>query len=172
MPSRLGLRIVRSKPWTIIAQSMSWNTPPLISLILPPPPSSAGVPITWIRPFGSSVFTAASAAPAPAPEVAITLCPHAWPMPGSASYSHRIAIVGPSPVSTVARGTIAAPGGGGGSGGRRRAAGGGRGGGRGEEAPRPPAVEAERGADPPPRMTGGGCQGERRSPPPTLIQCA
>ena len=77
-----------------MAQSTSLNTPALISLILPPPPSSAGVPITWMRPLGSWPCTAASAAPAPAPEVAMTLWPQACPMPGSASYSQRMAMVG------------------------------------------------------------------------------
>ena len=52
---------------------------------------------------------AARAAPAPAPEVAMTLWPQAWPMPGSASYSHRMATVGPSPVSMVARKAVSTP---------------------------------------------------------------
>ena len=59
--------------------------------------------------LGELVSTAASAAPAPAPEVAMTLWPHAWPMPGSASYSHRMAMVGPSPVSMVARNAVSTP---------------------------------------------------------------
>jgi hypothetical protein len=109
IPRRSWCRIVRSKPWIIIAQSTSLKTPALISFTLPPPPSSAGVPITWIRPLGSRSRTAASAAPAPAPEVAITLWPHACPMPGRASYSHRIAMVGPSPVSMVARNAVSTP---------------------------------------------------------------
>src|SRR5207247_1843326 len=81
----------------------------LDELILPPPPSSAGVPITWTRPFGSWPLTAASAAPAPAPEVAMMLWPHACPIPGSASYSQRMATVGPSPVSMVARKAVSTP---------------------------------------------------------------
>src|SRR5437660_672766 len=103
MPRWSWCRSVRSKPWTISAQSTVLNRPALMSLIFPPPPSSAGVPSTWMRPRGSWARMAASAAPAPAPAVAITLWPHAWPMPGSASYSQRIAIVAPSPVSIVAR---------------------------------------------------------------------
>src|SRR5437773_5224676 len=44
-----------------------------MSRILPPPPCSAGVPITCTRPFGSRSRTAASAAPAPTPAAAMTL---------------------------------------------------------------------------------------------------
>ncbi len=109
MPSRSWWSRVRSKPWIIMAQSTSRKTPPLISFTFPPPPSSAGVPMTWMRPFGSWARTAARAAPAPTPDVAITLCPQAWPMPGSASYSHRIAMVGPSPVSMVPRNAVSTP---------------------------------------------------------------
>ncbi len=76
---------------------------------MPPPPSSAGVPTTWIRPFGSLSRTAARPAPAPAPAVAIALWPQAWPIDGSASYSHMMAIVGPSPVSIVARNAVSTP---------------------------------------------------------------
>src|SRR5438309_797495 len=43
------------------------------------------------------------------PAVAMTLWPQAWPIPGSASYSQRIATVGPSPVSMVARNAVATP---------------------------------------------------------------
>ena len=39
----------------------------------------------------------------------MTLWPHACPMPGSASYSHRMAMVGPSPVSMVARKAVSTP---------------------------------------------------------------
>ncbi len=110
IPRRSWWRMVRSKPWIIIAQSTRSNTPPRRSFTLPPPPSSAGVPITWTRPAGSRARTAASAAPAPAPDVAMTLCPHACPMPGSASYSHMIATVGPSPPPfTVARNAVGTP---------------------------------------------------------------
>ena len=42
----------------------------------------------------ASSASAAAARPAPRPAVAMTLCPQAWPMPGSASYSHSTAIVG------------------------------------------------------------------------------
>ena len=74
--------MVRSKPWIIIAQSTPSNTPARSSFTFPPPPSSAGVPITWTRPAGSCDRTAASAAPAPAPDVAMMLCPHACPIVG------------------------------------------------------------------------------------------
>src|SRR5712692_5381478 len=52
MPSRSWWSRVRSKPWIIMAASTSLKTPALISLTLPPPPSSAGVPITWMRRAG------------------------------------------------------------------------------------------------------------------------
>ena len=39
----------------------------------------------------------------------MTLWPHAWPMPGRASYSHMIAMVGPSPVSIVATNAVSMP---------------------------------------------------------------
>ena len=110
IPRRSWWRMVRSKPWIIIAQSTPSNTPARMSFTLPPPPSSAGVPITWTRPAGSRARTAARAAPAPAPDVAMMLCPHACPMPGSASYSHMIATVGPSPAPfTVARNAVGTP---------------------------------------------------------------
>jgi len=37
------------------------------------------------------------------------LWPQAWPMLGSASYSHRIAMTGPSPRSMVARNAVSTP---------------------------------------------------------------
>src|SRR5439155_1577600 len=94
MPSRSWWAVQRSQPWTIIAASTPSKMPPRISFTLPPPPSSAGVPMTWIRPLGSRSRTAARPTPAPAPAAAITLWPHAWPMPGKASYSHMMAMVG------------------------------------------------------------------------------
>ena len=76
---------------TIIAAWTPSNAPRSSMKILPPPPSSAGVPITLtVMPRSSA--SGASARPAPAAAAAITLCPHAWPMPGSASYSAQIAI--------------------------------------------------------------------------------
>src|SRR5215470_17573943 len=51
MPSRSWCRSVRSKPWIIMAASTSLKRPALMSLIFPPPPSSAGVPMTWMRPL-------------------------------------------------------------------------------------------------------------------------
>ena len=47
------------------------------------------------RPPAASA-TNAAARPAPNPAVAMMLWPHAWPTPGSASYSHSTATVGPS----------------------------------------------------------------------------
>ena len=57
--------------------------------ILPPPPSSAGVPSTvTVEP--DVVCHRDSAAPAPTAAAAMMLCPQAWPTPGSASYSAQI----------------------------------------------------------------------------------
>src|SRR5436309_2051987 len=99
MMPRLGRQTwVPQRPWIIMAASTLSKTPASISFTLPAPPSSAGVPITWIRPLKGRVLrAAASAAPAPAPEAAMTLWPQAWPMFGSASYSARMAMVGPGP---------------------------------------------------------------------------
>ena len=66
------------------------------SICLPLPRSSAGVPRKTISP-GSSSATAARAIAAPTPDAAIVLWPQPWPRPGSASYSARIPIRGPSP---------------------------------------------------------------------------
>src|SRR5918996_664772 len=67
------------------------------SRILPPPPSSAGVPSTVTRSPASSA-TRARASPAPAAMAAITLCPQAWPTAGRASYSaHTTTCSGPDP---------------------------------------------------------------------------
>jgi hypothetical protein len=84
MPSDGRQTCVPLRPWIIIAASTSRNTPASISRTLPAPPSSAGVPITWIRPANGRVPSAtASAAPALVPAVAITLWPQAWAMDGS-----------------------------------------------------------------------------------------
>ena len=111
MPSDGRHTCVPPRPWTIIAASTPSKTPASMSRTLPAPPSSAGVPMTWMRPANGSRPSAwASAAPAPAPAVAITLWPHAWPIPGSASYSAMIAIVGPGPVPLiVARNAVGNP---------------------------------------------------------------
>ena len=74
MPSVGRHTCVPQRPWIIIAASTPLKTPASISLTLPAPPSSAGVPITWIRPGKGSVPSAtASATPAPVPAVAMTL---------------------------------------------------------------------------------------------------
>ena len=108
---RLGRQTcVPQRPWIIMAASTPSKTPASMSFTLPAPPSSAGVPMTWMRPANGSVPSAASAAPAPTPAVAMTLWPHACPMPGSASYSAMIAIVGPAPMpAIVARNAVASP---------------------------------------------------------------
>src|SRR4029453_2703126 len=83
--------------WTIMAAWAPSNAPRLSSRILPPPPSSAGVPSTVTRSPASSA-TLARAMPAPAAMAAITLCPQAWPTAGRASYSaHTTTCRGPDP---------------------------------------------------------------------------
>ena len=64
-------------------------------IALPLPRSSAGVPRNTTSPAHAS-RTAASAMAAPTPEDAIVLWPQPWPRPGSASYSARTPIRGPS----------------------------------------------------------------------------
>src|SRR6266581_2693561 len=58
MPSVGRQTWVPQRPWIIIAASTSLKTPASISLTLPAPPSSAGVPITWTRPGNGSVPSA------------------------------------------------------------------------------------------------------------------
>src|SRR3990170_1110761 len=76
---------------------------------LPPPPSSAGVPSTTTFP-GTRPATAARPIPAPSAAVQIKLCPQAWPISGSASYSARNATAGPVPLpATSARNAVGRP---------------------------------------------------------------
>ena len=86
---------VRSAGCTIIATSTSEKIPASMSLIFPPPPSSAGVPITMSFP-GRVSLNGASPNPAPRAMAAMMLWPQAWPSSGSASYSARKATAGPS----------------------------------------------------------------------------
>ena len=83
---------------TIIAASTPSRAPLRAMMILPPPPSSAGVPRYRIRPPHASA-TAARPTAAPRPAAAMTLCPQPCPMPGSASYSDMTQTVGPVPLS-------------------------------------------------------------------------
>src|SRR5690606_29690185 len=94
----------------MIAASMPSSAPLRASTSLPVCPSSAGVPSRTTRPAGASAEASASRAArnAPTPDAAMTLCPHAWPIPGSASYSAQIAIVGP-PVPASARKAVGTP---------------------------------------------------------------
>src|SRR3990170_2116767 len=111
MPSDGRHTIVPQRPWIIMAASTSLKTPASMRRTLPAPPSSAGVPMTWMRPGkGSGRSAAASAAPAPTPEVAMTLWPQACPILGSASYSAMMAMVGPGPwPPMVARKAVGSP---------------------------------------------------------------
>src|SRR5215831_8820798 len=59
---------VPQRPWIIMAASTSLKTPASNSLTFPAPPSSAGVPMTWMRPAKGSVPRAAAMA-APVPDV-------------------------------------------------------------------------------------------------------
>ena len=84
-------------PWTMSERCVSSKAPASSSETLPPPCSSAGVPSSFTR-SPASPATEASASAAPTPEDAMTLCPHACPMPGSASYSaHTVTVRSPSP---------------------------------------------------------------------------
>ncbi len=85
----------RSHGWYRSAASSPSNTPSRIMIALPLPRSSAGVPRNTTSPAHAS-RTAASAIAAPTPDAAIVLWPQPWPRPGSASYSARIPIRGPS----------------------------------------------------------------------------
>src|SRR4029453_422158 len=79
MPSVGRHTCVPPRPWIIIAASTSRKTPASIRRTLPAPPSSAGVPITWMRPAnGIRPRATASAAPAPLPGGAAAV----WPRPG------------------------------------------------------------------------------------------
>ncbi len=82
---------------SITAAATSSNTPASISRALPPPDSSAGVPMSaTVSPRSSA--TSASASAVPTAEAAMMLCPQACPMPGSASYSAQMPITsGPDP---------------------------------------------------------------------------
>src|SRR5215216_2120198 len=83
--------------WTIMAACAPSKAPRWRSRILPPPPSSAGVPSTVTRRPASSA-TRARARPAPAAMAAITLWPQAWPTAGRASYSAQTTTCsGPDP---------------------------------------------------------------------------
>ncbi len=62
----------RKYGWIIMAASTPSNTPASSSRIFPPPPSSAGVPMT-VKVPGRSAINGARANAAPAPIVAMTL---------------------------------------------------------------------------------------------------
>ena len=98
----------RSHGWYRRAASTPANRPSSIMICLPLPRSSAGVPRNTISP-GRSSATAARAIAAPTPDAAIVLWPQPWPRPGSASYSARIPMRGPSPrpPGSVARTAVA-----------------------------------------------------------------
>ena len=96
--------------WTIIAACTPSKTPRSSMRILPPPPSSAGVPMTLtVMPRSSA--SGARARAAPTADAAMMLWPHAWPMPGRASYSAQmLRTSGPLPaVATNAVGRSATP---------------------------------------------------------------
>ena len=86
---------LRSHGWYSSAASRPSNRPSRSMISLPLPRSSAGVPRNTTSPAQASRI-AASAIAAPTPEAAIVLWPQPWPRPGSASYSARMPIRGPS----------------------------------------------------------------------------
>lgn len=82
--------------WAIEHVSSVLKMPFSIINTLPPPPSSAGVPSTLTVPAMLKCSKAAfTAAPAPRPQMAIKLCPHACPTPFKASYSQQKPCVRP-----------------------------------------------------------------------------
>ena len=87
---------LRSHGWYMRAASRPSNRPSSIIWALPLPRSSAGVPRNTISPDSSSAMDA-SAMAVPTPAAAIVLWPQPWPRPGSASYSARMPMRGPSP---------------------------------------------------------------------------
>jgi len=93
----------------IRAKSTPSKAPRSTMKTLPPPPSSAGVPMTCTSPPVSS-RTEASASPAPTLDAAMMLCPQACPSPLSASYSERKATTGPGfPLFFTARKAVSMP---------------------------------------------------------------
>src|SRR4051812_11458822 len=108
LASAVWARRSRSAGWNIIAASSPSNAPASSSLILPPPPSSAGVPSSTTSPPVVAT-TRAAARNAPTAPAAIRLCPHAWPISGSASYSATIATRAPPAVPARARSAVGRP---------------------------------------------------------------
>src|SRR6185503_8345000 len=105
--SMSGSSSSRSPGWYMSATSTSENTPARISLTLPLPRSSAGHPTTRTRPRRSGARSR-SARNARLAAVPMRLCPQAWPTPGSASYSPRIATTG-APAPNSAANSVSTP---------------------------------------------------------------
>ena len=105
-----GMIVRLDEGWEDRHISTPSKTPASNNLIFPPPPSSAGVPMTTRRP-GRFFMLAWTPSPAPKPAMAIRLWPQPWPISGKASYSARTATVGPSPAppSRVARNAVSTP---------------------------------------------------------------
>ena len=95
--------------WRSMATSSPAKAPFWSMMILPPPPSSAGQPKTLTVPPSSS-RTLRSASPAPTAMAHIRLWPQAWPMPGTASNSPKIPMLGPGlPLSYTPLTLVATP---------------------------------------------------------------
>jgi len=93
----------------MIAAATPSKAPFSIMTILPPPPSSAGVPKSSTAPLRSSLI-AFNARKVPTADEAIRLWPQACPIPASASYSASTAIRGPSfEPGTVACSAVSSP---------------------------------------------------------------
>ncbi len=93
--------------WDDSTATESRKTPASMRSILPPPLSSAGVPISS-TPTLSSFARSAASRNAPTFDIAMRLCPQACPISGSASYSASRAIAGPAG-PTRARKAVSTP---------------------------------------------------------------
>ena len=91
---------LRAEGCIINAASTPSKAPRRAISSLPPPRSSAGVPRTRTLP-GGPFGRLARARPAPTLAVAIRLCPQAWPISGSASYSASSATRAPPSVAEL-----------------------------------------------------------------------
>ena len=94
MVVKVGLTTFSDPGWIIIEHLASSKAPLFSNIILPPPPSSAGVPRSFTL-IPKSFAISCNPNPAPIDAVAMILCPHACPISGKASYSTHSTTSGP-----------------------------------------------------------------------------